>query len=139
MGLLRVRSKFAMGLIGFNSWGLLNAQRCLADRPFILPFISPLPHFIFLIPMWRHLVIFQQRFENLLLISRSAFYVRSGSVWGQLLNGYFLSYKTAAVVEKSMHHTDNGFENALCINEFHWIMSSVSHNYHYTYRTPYRN
>lgn len=55
-----------------------------------------------------------------------------------LLNGYFLSYKTTAVVEKSMHHTDNGFENALC-NEFHWIMSSVSHNYHYTYRTPYRN
>lgn len=59
LGLLRVRSKFAMGLIGFNSWGLLNAQRCLADRPSILLFISPLPHFIFLIPMWRHLVIFQ--------------------------------------------------------------------------------
>lgn len=50
LGLFRVRSRFAMGLIGFNSWGLLNAQRCLADRPFILPFIRPLPHFIFLIP-----------------------------------------------------------------------------------------
>lgn len=42
-----------------------------------------------------------------------------------LTNPTSLPYKTAAVVEKSMHHTDNSFENALCINEFHRIMSSV--------------